>query len=337
MSAGAAYVGARYPQQLRSPRWRWWRPVVGLVVAAAAVIVASTGVVLAAMAVALLQGGSADLQNDSNLDADHPLGLAATNLVIATLIPAAVLAVWLVHRVRPGLLGSVTDRLRLDVLRRLLPVAALVVVVFFVAGFLVPPVGIGKVDAPSAGTLVGLMVVILLTTPVQAAAEEVGFRGYLSQAVASFWARPLVGTLVAGAVSATLFALAHGTQDPALFADRFAFGVIASWLVWRTGGLEASIALHVANNVVGLLWTSATGSVEDTLETSSLSVPLALLDVAMMLVYATVVARLAARWGLEVRRRTPPVALSARRDVGYPDSRSSVPPPAGDEPPWGMG
>ena len=65
------------------------------------------------------------------------------------------------------------------------------------ASFAIPPVGFGDIDRPSAGTLVGLLVVILLTTPLQSAAEEVGFRGYLSQAVASWFARPVTGALVA--------------------------------------------------------------------------------------------------------------------------------------------
>jgi CAAX protease family protein len=337
VSLAAAYGDPRYPQLLRGARWRWWRPVLGLVVAGAVVIATATVVVLIAVGLDALTGGSGDLGDDASLDADRPLGLAATNLVIATLIPAALVAVWAVHRERPGLLASVTGRLRLDLLLRLLPVATGIVAVFFVAGFLVPPVGVGDVDAPGAGTLAGLVVAVLVTTPLQSAAEEVGFRGYLSQAVASFWARPAVGALVAGAVSATLFALAHGSQDPALFADRFAFGVVASWLVWRTGGLEASIALHAANNVVGLLWTSATGSISDTLETSTLDWPLAVLDVAMMATYAAVVARLAQRWGVVARRAPAPLALSGPTDVGYPGSRSSGPPPAGDGPPWGMG
>ncbi len=34
---------------------------------------------------------------------------------------------------------------------------------------------------------------ILLTTPLQAAAEEIWFRGYLSQAVSSWVARPAAG------------------------------------------------------------------------------------------------------------------------------------------------
>ena len=132
------------------------------------------------------------------------------------MIPAAMLAVWAAHRAPVGWLASVVGRVRWSVLGRFFLLAVVVVVVFFAATFAIPPAGFGDIDPPPAGTLVGLLVVILLTTPLQSAAEEVGFRGYLSQAVASWFARPLAGTLVAGGVSATLFALAHGGQDPAL-------------------------------------------------------------------------------------------------------------------------
>ena len=45
-----------------------------------------------------------------------------------------------------------------------------------------------------------------------------------------------------------LFALAHGAQDPPVFVDRLAFGLVAGILVIATGGLEAGIAMHVLNN-----------------------------------------------------------------------------------------
>jgi membrane protease YdiL (CAAX protease family) len=266
------------------------------------VTVVAVTVILVALAVEALRGHATNPRDDSSLSVDSPLGLLANNLVLAAMIPAAMLAVWVAHRAKVGYLASVTGRLRWRLLARLFLVAGAIVAVFFAASIAIPPAGFGDISVPPTGTLVGLLVVILLTTPVQSAAEEVGFRGYLSQAVASWFARPLVGSLIAGAVSATLFALAHGGQDPALFSDRFAFGAVASWLVWRTGGLEASIALHAANNLVSLGYTASTGSVQAALESSTLNWRYALLDVAMMLVYAVIVARLAARWGLAVSR-----------------------------------
>jgi hypothetical protein len=294
-------------------------------------------VVLAAAVLAALTGAVDDPFSEEGLSADTPIGLLANNLVIVTMVPASALAVLAVHRERVGWLASVTGRVRWGLLGRLLGVALPVVLVFFGASFLLPTSAGVDVDAPSAGTFLALLAVIALTTPLQAAAEEVGFRGYLSQALASWFARPAAGAAVAGAVSALLFALAHGTQDGWLFGDRLAFGVVASWLAWRTGGLEAPVALHVANNVVSLVYTAATGSLEATLTASTLEWQFAALDVAMMVTFALLVGRLVRRWDVAVRRAPLPGVLSGPAEVGYPGPRSSTPPPAGSESPWGMG
>ena len=90
---------------------------------------------------------------------------------------------------------------------------------------------------------------IILTSPMQAAAEEIFFRGYLMQALGSLVAQPWFGVVV----SSVVFALLHGTQNLPLFVDRLAFGLLAAILVWRTGGLEAGIAAHVINNVCAYL------------------------------------------------------------------------------------
>lgn len=335
----------RYPQLLRTPRYRWWRPLLGLAFTLVTGVFFAIAVVLLGLLAASVTGGSGDPRDDGSLSADSPLGLLANNLVIAAMVPASALAVLVAHRERIGWLWSVVGRLRRGLLWRFFLVAVAVVVLVFAAGFFIPPVGIGTVDIPPTGTLTGLLAVILITTPLQAAAEEIGFRGYLTQAIASWFSRPGVGTTVASGVTATLFALAHGGQEPALFLDRFAFGVVASWLVWRTGGLEASIALHMANNLVSLGWTAATGSIEASLTTSTLEWPFAVLDILMMLAYAGLVARLTDRQQVAVRRPRPALSGSADGEaplslpgaVGYPDPRSSTPPPTGEAPPWGMG
>ena len=327
-----------YPQLLRTPDRRWWKPLIGLCLVVFTVILSSVAVLLAVSAVGALIGVE-DPFSDEALSPDTPLGLLGTNLAIATILPAVLLAVLVIHRQRPGWLSSVLATLRWTPFRRFFLVALVLVVVFFAATFAVPPVGFGDVDAPSTSRLVALLVVIVATTPLQAAAEEYGFRGYLTQAICSWVSRPMVGTVVAAAVTATLFALAHGTQDVWLFSDRLAFGLVASWLAWRTGGLEAPVALHVANNLVGLSYSAATGTLSESLNVSSVDWKYALLDVAMMVVFAAIVHRLTARWGLTVRRvgRPPdppdpaagPGALSGPPAVGYPDAR-----PEGH---WGMG
>lgn len=340
--------GDRYPQLLRTERARWWRPLLGLLLAGTVLVLGAVALVTAAYVLAATTGQSEDAFSDDALQADSVVGLLTNNLVIALMIPASVLAVLAVHRERVGVLAAVTSRPRWGLLGRLLAVAFVVVLVFFGVGFLLPgPDGLQS-DAPSTTTLLGLLVVVLVTTPLQASAEEVGFRGYLSQAVASWFARPVVGSLVAGAVSAVLFALAHGLQDGWLFGDRLAFGVVASWLAWRTGGLEAPVALHVANNIVSLVYSAVTGSLEASLLVSTLEWQFAVLDVVMMLTFAVVVHRWVRGSDLVVRRLRPspaaPVdppgasaALSGPGPVGYPSPSTSSPPPAGGENPWGMG
>ena len=162
---------------------------------------------------------------------------------------------------------------------------------------------------------------------------------------------------MAAVVTGLLFALAHGVQDVWLFGDRLAFGLVASWLAWRTGGLEAPIALHIANNLVSLVYSAATGSLEESLSATELGWEYALLDLAMMVVFALLVARLADRWHVRVRREAGVAgagdesgvtgALSGRPAFGYPDARSDHPsqapsrdarPGAGDDDRhWGMG
>ena len=70
----------------------------------------------------------------------------------------------------------------------------------------------------------GFLAVIVLTSPIQAAAEEIFFRGYLMQALGSLVRAPWFGVVV----SSVVFALLHGTQNLPLFVDRLAFGLLAA-------------------------------------------------------------------------------------------------------------
>ena len=54
-------------------------------------------------------------------------------------------------------------------------------------------------------------------------------------------------------------------QNPPLFFDRFAFGLVAGVLVVLTGGLEAGIAMHVLNNWLAFGLALAFGDMASTL------------------------------------------------------------------------
>jgi membrane protease YdiL (CAAX protease family) len=152
-----------------------------------------------------------------------------------------------------------------------------------------------------------LIALCLLTTPLQAAGEEFLVRGWLTQSIAAWFARPVVGAVVAGLLSATVFALLHGSQNAWLFGDRFAFGLIASYLVWRTGGLEAAIVLHSISNISAIIPAALEGTLDESLTLTEAPVGTVLIDLVMLLVAGAVVVVLARRRNIE---RQGPVPVS---------------------------
>ena len=159
------------------------------------------------------------------------------------------------HRVvfgqRMGWLFSVLGRFRGRLLLRLLLVAASVHLVVLAAWLsfngLPGPLRIH----PETWFL---LAVVLLTTPLQAAGEEVALRGLATRAIGSWFAKPAVGLAVSAAVTAGLFVLLHSASDLGLNAFYLALALSASLLTWRTGGLEAAITLHVVVNLTTMLF-----------------------------------------------------------------------------------
>lgn len=102
--------------------------------------------------------------------------------------------------------------------------------------------------SPSAGLPLLLLGVLLI--PLQAASEEILFRGYLSQALAR-----LVRSRVAVAVAvATLFGLAHLNTRGGLTLPYFALlSLVFSLVSLRDEGLELAIGGHAAINLFGFV------------------------------------------------------------------------------------
>ena len=292
-----------YHRLLLTPAYKWWRPLLGLAIFGATFAVLTIGVTVAFIVADLIRtGGPVEASIDRFGSEMDPLFLLSTNLGLAAAIPAAVLAVVAAHRMRPGWLSSVAGRLRWGLLLRMSALALLMVVLFiFIGGWLLPiddgALGIEDVQVVSLSTWLGFAVVIVLTTPLQAAAEEYAFRGYGLQALSALSRTPWVGAIV----SSLAFAFAHGTQNMPLFLDRLAFGLIACWLVVRTGGLEAAIAMHVMNNMVVFLISAAFDQVGDTLQVSSIPWAAVAIDVAQMAVFALIADRYVRHRGLATR------------------------------------
>jgi len=282
--------GRQYHQLLRGPGYRWWHPAAGLVVLATSFFVLLVLVQAGTVLIDVVRTGGPVAESIDRLSTEFdPLFLAGLNLSLAALLPAVALVMMLVHRRRFGWLSSVAGRLRWGYLARMVWLATGVAVLFTMAATLLPMNG-EAADSPATVSFqvwLGLAVVVLLTTPLQAAAEEYVFRGYAFQALGAWLRTPWIPLLI----TSLAFAFAHGSQNLPLFIDRFAFGVIACWLVIRTGGLEAAIAMHVVNNVLIFLAAAAFDEVDDALTVTAIPWSLVLLDIAQMMLFAWLAVR----------------------------------------------
>jgi len=284
-----------YPRLLRILRWAWWQAPTGMLV-----LLGSTfWLLLAAYGVFAGLGATVapDLGRAFEEDAavSDPPVLLALNLTIAVGGVAAVLAVVGGHQERPGWVVSVVGRARWCLLLRCALVAVATVTTSVVAAWALAAAGLvrdGSVGEPTAAggrPVVPLLLVIALTTPLQATGEEVLFRGYLTQAIAAYGRSERVGPLVAAGVVTALFVAAHVPADLWVALDLTVFALVASWVSWRTGGLEAAVALHVVNNLVALGLAAIAGTLDSAFADTPLPWPVAAVDVATLLAYAVLV------------------------------------------------
>jgi membrane protease YdiL (CAAX protease family) len=246
---------------MRTRTWAWWRPLLGLLLVVVGYAVLATVVVVAELIGTVAGGASLGTLPDPSqfTDFTDPRVLLFLNVSLIVAIPC-VWAVWAAcHGMRIGWSSSVLGRLRWRLLAPFTWLALATLGVGIGLSVLVSVAAGDDAGSGPASSFVWLLLVVLLTTPLQSAAEEYVCRGYLSQAIAGWVRHPAAGAIVAGVVSAAIFSGLHGPQDVVTFLDRFAFGLAASAVVWLTGGLEAAIVLHSVNNVVVFVLAGALG------------------------------------------------------------------------------
>lgn len=234
-----------YHQFYRAPAFRWWKPLAALALFAVGWFLVSIPPTMIAVFWDLSQGRERDLQK-----LNSPALFAANNVSLALSIPVALMVHWLIYRQRPRWLSSITGGFRWGFFGRSVAIAAIGLLALLgiqtaLAG------GVGELTWDSNSLF--LLLVILLTTPFQAAGEEYAMRGLVFRSVSSWFGNRWVALGIGIAVNAVFFMLLHGAGDPWLISYYLLVAVVFSVLVWRTGGLEAAIALHVVNNLVGEL------------------------------------------------------------------------------------
>lgn len=253
-----------YHQLARNDVHRWWRPLLVLLFIVVFGMGAMVALVLGMVIVVWtftgewLEFGSG---SGTELFTNDLANLFALIASVAILLPVVLLATLLIERRPIGSLSSVQGRLRWRWLALCLLPAIAYVLASFGASVL-----LGRVVPSDAETFEWIgwsdfwpaLLIIVLLVPVQAAAEEYAFRGWLLQAVGS-WTVRLGGTAwPAILISAIPFVVGHGYTDWGP-VDIALFAVAIGWVVIRTGGLEAGIALHIVNNIAGMAAAASEG------------------------------------------------------------------------------
>ncbi len=251
----------------------------------AGLILAPVLVIVTMVLVARAFGHTFTLDLDNGLVASEMLGL---NLGLALLIPIAMVVYRGIYRRRPGWLGSVWPGIRF---RWLLACAGMSMVVWAVLLVLGTGGALTTRKAPIDSGVVWFLIVVLLTTPLQAAGEEYLFRGLLLQGLGA----TRLPTWVCCCLSGVIFATAHAQFSPPLFADRFLLGSVFAFLAVKTGGLEAGIAIHAVKNLAGLIPAALLDDVSETLDPQGVTWLPLIIDLVLLAILVPWLLRATAR------------------------------------------
>lgn len=260
-------------------KYQWWKPLVLVLLAGAFYIAFSLLLSLVLMPLIMAFDPEFLMQTasgESVLDTQRPLSVLYSLLAISSMLPAVILAM-LCMGIRPtGRVWSVAGRIRWGLLGRttLFAIAGVATmnIVGIAATYALDPSSFAVTSEDvlpdfslNAALLSGIF--ILLLVPIQATAEEVVFRGVGMQVFGSWVKSPWLAVLV----PSVLFAMAHIYDIWGMLAVGL-MGLVAAWLAWRTGGLEAAIAIHVINNLVafGFMASGTSGETAQVAEGGSL-------------------------------------------------------------------
>ncbi len=278
-----------------------WRGILAIVLLLVALVVLSLVFGAVSLIFEVFTGGMSFDDPDS-LVAITPSVLLSSNLALAALIPLSMLLQRWLFGVPVRYLFSVTGAFRWRWLGRLALIIVPLWAVYIGVSFALEPSGELRID----GSAIALLAVIVLTTPLQAAGEEFGFRGLVQRSVGSWFRNPTTAFIVSTLISGAAFGIAHFAADPWLIAYYFLFGVSASIAARFTGGLEAPVLVHVVNNVFIFVPAALFGQLDAGIDRSEgAGGPFVLLPIAMVLGAAALSAWWARRNGVSVRAPRP--------------------------------
>ena len=233
-----------------NPRARWFTPVLeGLLIASiyfVLLLIVSFALLAFAVMLRVPYDHLTDLQRVYANVFKTPLVFITFFISIIPVIPAIFIARLITNFKPLGLIHSIAGRMRWSYLGVFLGFGFLIFGLYNVgnlvlAGSLTTQ---NSVHPLNSGMFWLYIVLILLIVPFQCYAEELLFRGYLMQTVGRWLKNPVWAIII----PAPIFMVLHGYGLWGLLSV-LTMALIAGFLCWYTGGLEAGIGLHIANNV----------------------------------------------------------------------------------------
>lgn len=293
-----------YHEALSEPRRPWWIAALALITFAVSTVILSVLLSFAAVELDLVLGLTSAASVASGELSITPTLFLTNNLLLASLIPLSMLIQWAFFCVRPRWMDSVIGAWRWHLMGR----AALFIVPIFLlyTGVGLVLAAASLIAAPPNGTTLALLVIIVLTTPLQAAGEEYGFRGFIARTVGSWSSRTGVSFAIGTIASSIVFTLVHFAADPWLIAYYLVFAVAMSFIVRATGGLEVAVLIHALNNVLLLIPAVVLSSLDESLNRDvGAAGPYALVPMLVITGITLIVLRwlLGGEWSRARRRR----------------------------------
>lgn len=253
------YEAPRYPVEpapyhhfWRAPGIQAWRLIFMLVLAPVAFLVVSLIGTIGVLVISALRGMDVmELMAELAEGRIGPDMLVANMVALALLVPACFLLSMLARQ-RPGYLSSVIGRFRWRWGLVCFGIALAAVLLAAVAMELFAPADMEGTALEVQPYSWVLFAILMVVTPLQAAGEEYLLRGIGFRALGSLLPWRTVGLVVSAVATSLVFMVIHGADDPWLNLVYFVMGLLFSYLTWRTGGIEAAVAMHVANNIIGM-------------------------------------------------------------------------------------
>ena len=237
-----------------NPRARWFTPVLeGLLIAGiyfVLLLMVSFALLASAVMLRVPYDHLTDLQRVYANVFKTPLVFIAFLSTVIPVIPAIFIARLITNFKPLGLIHSIAGRMRWSYLSVFLGFGFLIFGLYYVGilgldGSLTTQ---NSVHPLNSGMFWLYIVLILLIVPFQCYAEELLFRGYLMQTVGRWLKNPVWAIII----PAPIFMVLHGYGLWGLLSV-LTMALIAGFLCWYTGGLEAGIGLHIANNISGII------------------------------------------------------------------------------------